>query len=314
MQKLVRLVDIVRQFPGKEVVVIGDAMLDEYVHGQVSRISPEAPIPILKAGKKVHILGGAGNVAANISSLGGKCSLFGFIGDDEAGKIVRSLAEEQRITCYFGANSRTTLKVRGMCGKNHVSRTDYEDISKKFFTAEEKELLRASLEKAEIIVVSDYGKGAVTSDLMEILKDYRAKTIAAPKPENRDIYRQSGLRLFILNREEALKMSEKQEVGHAAVYLRDVLNSEILITLGAKGMALFPPGILVPTCAKEEYDVTGAGDTVLAAAALALSCDARSERAAILGNYAAGIAVSKPGTYAVKLSELEQALKTPETR
>lgn len=309
-----KLVGILKKFPEKKVVVIGDVMLDQDIKGHVSRVSPEEEsAPVLTVDNDVFLLGGAANVASNISSLKGAVSVFGFVGNDQAGRIMKNLFEEKGISYYLGNNSITTLKIRPKGRTHQIMRIDYEDCSKKIFSPELKEKMQKEITCSDIILISDYAKGAITKDLMGFLKEYSSKIIVNPKPENKYLYK--NVSLIIPNKKEALEMSHKKDFLSAGRYLQKNLSSNILITLAEKGMMLFSDRELeIPTQAKEVYDVTGAGDTVASTVALSLASGSSLEEAAILANHAAGIAVSQPGTYNIKLNELERAISDEESK
>ncbi len=307
-----KLADILKKFPEKKVVVIGDVMLDQDICGHVSRVSPEEEsAPVLEVDNDVFVLGGAANVASNISSLKGAVSVFGFVGNDKAGRIMKNLFEEKGIAYYLGENSITTLKIRPKGKTRQIMRIDYEDCSKKIFSPELKEKMQKEIHSSDIILISDYAKGAITKDLMNFLKEYSSKTVVNPKPENKYLYK--NVFLIIPNKKEALEMSNKKDFLSAGRCLKKNLNSNVLITLAEKGIMLFSDRELeIPTQAKEIYDVTGAGDTVASTIALSLASGSSLEEAAILANHAAGIAVSKYGTYNVKLNELERVISGEE--
>jgi len=301
------LASIMRNFSKKKIAVIGDLILDKYIYGDVSRISPEAPVPVLKAEKDVYDLGAAANVASNISSLQGKATIFGFIGDDEAGKIMKNLMEERAINHFLDSDKKTTLKIRPIGRRQQIMRIDYENTNGKIFSSKFKEYMKKELDNSDMIVISDYAKGTITQDLMNFLKNYGDKIIIDPKPENKSLYK--GAFLITPNEKEALAMSSKKDLKSAGEYLREQLNSNILVTRGEKGMTLFSEKELeIPTYAKEIFDVTGAGDTVVSTLALSLASGSSLEDAAILANHSASIAVSRAGTYAVELNELERKI------
>ncbi len=303
-----RLINILKKFPEQEIVVVGDIMLDEYIYGNVSRISPEAPVPVVCAkGDSFYELGGAANVASNISSLNGKVSIFSFIGNDRNSEILKQLLRARNIDYHLDLNSLTTHKLRIIGNSQQLVRVDYEETSDKIFPSETKKFLLERADQANMILISDYAKGAITQDLMDFLQDYKKKIIIGPKPKNKSLYQ--GAYLIVPNEKEALEMSGHSDVEGAAIKLRQELNSDILITRGEKGMLLFADRqIEIPTYAKEVYDVSGAGDTVIATLSLALSSGSSLEEAAILANNAAGISVEKRGTYPVSLNELESRI------
>ncbi|VVB82631.1 FAD synthase [uncultured archaeon] len=292
-------------FSNAKIVVIGDVMLDKYIFGNVSRISPEAPVPIITVNEETYRLGGAANVAANISSLGGNVSLFGFVGNDENSKILSSLARETGIKYFFDANHKTTVKERIIGREQQMIRLDREDNSQKYFPSRMLESLKRESLDSDVIIVSDYAKGCVTEDLIKVLKSFNKKIIVDPKPQNTFLYSNSFL--ITPNEKEALEMSSKKDVYSAGKYLKDNLNCNVLVTRGEKGMILFSDTqIEIPTVAKEIYDVTGAGDTAIATLSLALSCGSSLEEAVILANHSAGISVGKLGTSAVSIDELRK--------
>ncbi len=295
------------EFLNAKIVVIGDIMLDKYVFGNVSRISPEAPVPIVNVIEESYKLGGAANVAANISSLGGSASLFGFIGSDENAKILLNLSEIKGVKSFFDTNHKTTVKERIIGGEQQIVRLDWEDTLSKYFNSKTLESLKQESVTSNVIIISDYAKGCVTESLINFLKPFNKKIIIDPKPQNIALYTNSFL--ITPNEKEALEMSPKKEIYSAGKDLQNRLKCNILITRGEKGMALFSDKqIEIPTVAKEVYDVTGAGDTAIATLSLALSSGYPLEESVILANYAAGISVGKKGTYQVRLDELKEEL------
>ncbi len=304
-----KLSEIIKQFPEKKITVVGDLMLDKYIYGSVQRISPEADVPVLKVDREVYDLGGAANVASNIRALGGAVCIFGFVGNDENGDRIKNLLSERGIDYHFDYNSMTTLKIRPT-GRQQLMRMDYEEDSNKIFSSEIKREMEKQANSSDLIVISDYAKGAITKNLVNFLKPYFGKTIVGSKPKNKNLYK--GVFLTTLNEDEAFEMSSKKNIKVAGEYLRKKLNSNVLITRGEEGMILFPYSskeqLEIPTYAKEVFDVTGAGDTVLSVIALSVASNASLENAAIIANHAASIAISKSGTYNVTLSELEQKI------
>ena len=278
-------------------------MLDKFIYGDVSRISPEAPVPIVKIEKEFYSLGGAANVASNVSTLGGDVSLFGFIGNDSEAKIIKKLLEEKKIKHYLQESTKTTLKVRIIARNHQFLRMDYENCEDKHFSQEIFKNLKSALQFCEIVIISDYAKGTITDEIMDFLRQNNSKIIVDPKPENINLYK--NVFLLTPNEKEALEMSSQKDIYLAARHLRKIGN--IIVTRGEKGMLLVSDKELeIPTYAREVYDVTGAGDTVISALALSLASDASLEEAAIIANHAASISVSKAGTYSVNLIDLEK--------
>jgi D-beta-D-heptose 7-phosphate kinase/D-beta-D-heptose 1-phosphate adenosyltransferase len=299
------LSEVLNRFPDRKITIIGDVMLDKDIFGEVSRISPESLAFILKVKEESYNPGGAANVAANISSLGGKASLFGFVADDEPGRILKSILDERKISYNFDSNSKTTLKIRPKFKSPLPVRIDYEDEGSKLFSLATLKIMKEEIANSDLILISDYAKGAITRDLINFVKNSGKRIIIDPKPKNILLYENSFL--ITPNEKEALEMSGQKDIYSAGRYLRERLSCNVLITRGEKGMSLFSDNeIDIPTSAKEVYDVTGAGDTVIATLALSIASGASLEEAVIIANHAAGIAVSKAGTYQVKIGELER--------
>jgi rfaE bifunctional protein kinase chain/domain len=307
------------------VAVAGDWMLDEYLWGTVNRISPEAPVPVVEFARQTWTLGGAGNVAANIKALGGRPVPFGVVGDDEAGRrVLDALAEllGWRPDSVLVDQSRpTTWKRRVMAHHQQLLRIDSE--SRAPLAAELRERLAAEMGKAmgqvRAVVVSDYGKGAMTRSLFEkILELALASGVpVALDPKEFDLEGVGPVTVITPNEREAEKFSGVrirgqegvEEAGRTLLEKTGALN--ILITRGEHGMSLFTHGeapVHMPAQAREVYDVTGAGDTVAAVIGLSLAAGASVREAAELANVAAGIVVGKLGTATVSPQELRSAL------
>lgn len=307
------LLSILNAFKGKKVLIVGDLMLDTYFKGEVTRVSAEAPIPIVKVEHEFHVLGGAGNVAANVVSLGGKATLFSFVGTDYQSEIVKSILKEKEIENFLDENERTIHKVRILGNGQQLARADFEAVKDNSFTPELKIILRQKASEADVIIVSDYAKGAITQDLMYTLSDFKGKIIADPKPKNKDLFK--GIFLVKSNEKEALEMSPSSDVEVSGKKLKEELNTMMLITRGKHGMTLFTDQLVtIPTYAKEVFDVTGAGDTAIAAIALSIAAGASLKEAAMIANQAAGIKVEKAGTYAVSNSEVLSRLMKEESK
>ncbi len=300
---------ILNRFIGKRVLVIGDVMLDRYSVGCVERISPEAPVPIVKVTKEYFKIGGAGNVAANIVSLGGTAILFSFVGNDSAGGILKELLTKNGIEFNLEEDCSTIEKHRILGNNQQMLRVDKEEIREKRFGETNRSALIEIAEDVDVIVVSDYAKGAITEDLISLLRRYNDKVIVDPKPVNMELYR--NMFLIKLNRKELFEMTGngKLTLEEAGLKLKRLLNSYVLVTQDSEGMTLFSEKIVAfPTFAREVYDVTGAGDTVAAALALAIASGSSLDEAAIIANYAAGISIERIGTYAVGLGELKNKI------
>ena len=315
-----RAAQILKDLKLLNITVLGDVMLDEFVWGDVTRISPEAPVPVVDVRKESRHLGGAANVLANLSALGAVGSVVGVVGDDAAADYLRSdlaslgsVAIENLIT---DKTRPSTTKTRIVAHSQLVVRADRE--SRKLVGPEIEnriiERLKASLNEAHAFVVSDYDKGVVTPRILsEVLPlAYgRIPVLIDPKLRNFDSYRPATL--ITPNHHEALKMSNTEEdtdqgLKIAAEIIQERLGCDsVLITRGDRGMMLLGKDrspVYVKTAAREVYDVTGAGDTVIAALAGALATGASMLEAATLANHAAGIVVGKVGTATADSTEL----------
>jgi D-beta-D-heptose 7-phosphate kinase / D-beta-D-heptose 1-phosphate adenosyltransferase len=317
----------VAKWRGARVFVLGDVMLDKFVYGRVERISPEAPIPVLHHQSEEIMLGGAANVARNIIALGGEVLLVGALGDDGAGDLVAGpLIAEARIEGRFVREPHhpTTTKVRYMSGGQQIMRLDIE----RPFSLSARQLetisdwLAGAADSLSAIVLSDYAKGVLEPALIErvvaIAKARRLPVVVDPK--SRDLARYEGATVLTPNASEAATMvgiecADDDRAEEAVKIFRERAKVEaVVLTRGADGMTIFDPtepgGAVthVPTVASQVFDVSGAGDTVVAALALALSCGASMTTAARIGNAAAGIAVSKRGTAVVHAEELSAVL------
>jgi D-beta-D-heptose 7-phosphate kinase/D-beta-D-heptose 1-phosphate adenosyltransferase len=314
-----RAKEILNDIVGRNILVLGDVMLDEFVWGDVTRISPEAPIPVVDVQRESVHLGGAANVLANLISLGARASVTGVVGKDRAGEQLRSTLSQ--ITSQDGnlvsdESRPTTLKTRIIAHSQPVVRTDRESRTPVESRIEDMviERLQTEIPRADALVVSDYDKGAVTPRILETILPIAYKRIPVlidPKLRNFKSYRPATL--ITPNHFEALRMSNSEEDSDAGLHLaakriRADLNCDaVLITRGARGMMLLETDsnpVYVKTAAREVYDVTGAGDTVIAALAAALATGATMLEAATFANHAAGIVVGKVGTATVSPEEL----------
>lgn len=303
----------------KKILVVGDVILDKYIKGVVNRISPEAPIQIVEVDQETTVLGGAGNVANNICSLGGMAYIAGLIGKDENGALCKSLLERVKIntTEIVTDSSRpTTTKVRVIADRQQIVRFDYEKTYS--ITTEEENELIAKINKVapsmDAIVVSDYAKGVVSMSVMrtltKIAEKYKVPLFVDPRPQHAHLYG-IGVTAFTPNLKEAYGLRGIKEGEVSLEVVADNLvrqyDANILITQGANGMTLFSKdgsSHHVPAYAKEVYDIVGAGDTVIATLALAAAAGASIEQAAEIANCAAAVVVTKIGTATVTPEEL----------
>ena len=314
-----RASEILRNLRGRYVLVLGDVMLDEFVWGDVTRISPEAPVPVVDVRRESMHIGGAANVLANLVALGARGSVVGVVGNDAAGERLqaglRELGTQER--CLIVDESRpSTTKTRIIAHSQLVVRADRELRTPVTGKVEEKivSCLKEALKQADAFVVSDYDKGVVTPRILrEILPVAyeQVPVLIDPKLRNFNSYRPATL--VTPNHFEALRMSDSEDHSddgshHAAKVIREKLGCDaVLITRGDRGMMLLEGDgepVYVETAAREVYDVTGAGDTVIAALAGALATSATMLEAAALANHAAGIVVGKVGTATATADEL----------
>jgi len=297
--------EIVKKFLDKKILVIGDIMLDEYVYGTMERINPEAPVPIHKEEYTIYKLGGAANVAANIISLGGHTKLIGFIANDPEGEKIKELTKKEKIELVYNYDSITTRKRRKIAkGQQVGTRDDRENTKQKTFSPS---FIEKQIDNYDLIIISDYEKGAITPDLMKRLENYKEKIIVDPKPKNKALYQ--GVFLITPNETEAKYMTHNDDIYEAGEQLKKELSANIIIKRGGKGMSIFNNGVRdIKTYAKEVYDEVGAGDTVTAALALSIASGANLDQAAEIANHAAGIVVGKLGTATVSSLELEKVL------
>ncbi|HVR36980.1 MAG TPA: D-glycero-beta-D-manno-heptose-7-phosphate kinase [Methylomirabilota bacterium] len=309
------------------ILVIGDVMLDQFIWGHVGRISPEAPVPVVEFRDESFMPGGAANVAHNLAALGVQSSFIGVVGRDEAAATLRRLLKEQRVDCHglLTLNDRpTSIKTRIIAHQQQVVRVDREPrvplggkVTRRLLTG-----LRQSLKGADAVIVGDYGKGVVSQHLLNGLRIHcREQGIwlsLDPKPVHAlDL---TGLSLITPNRKEAFELAGLPETPRTLDPLKDtpLLRATeqllerhqpalLLVTLGEQGMLLCRrghPPFHIPTLSQEVFDVSGAGDTVIASFTLAIAAGASPMEAAILSNHAAGIVVGKIGTAIVHPREL----------
>jgi D-glycero-beta-D-manno-heptose-7-phosphate kinase len=311
---------LLKNIAGVRVLVVGDVMLDHYVWGDATRISPEAPVPVVDIARDSWTAGGAANVALNIASLGARCTVGGFFGDDEAGTKLTGILHERRIATLAMPGSGTTiLKTRVMVQHQQLCRLDRESAPDAYrvdgVVAEK--LLRKEIAACDAVILSDYAKGILTDALVARITNLAhaaGKFVALdPKPKRKLAFH--GLDLITPNKRESLQLAGIEWMPHTpfpaasvCARLHDLYATKhVVITLGEDGMLLSTEGRIIkaiPTAAREVYDVSGAGDTALAALVLALSAGATLEAAAHFANAAAGVVVGKLGTATVTPKEL----------
>lgn len=331
---------IINRFNKAKILVIGDLILDEYIWGSVDRISPEAPVPVVWANKRTYVPGGAANVANNISSLDGKVSLVGIIGKDKYADILRAELKKRKIATqgiFVEPQRHTTLKTRIIAGHQQVVRVDWENVETLSKELNQKivKFIEKNIDEFDAVIIEDYGKGMINPQLLEKLiglTRYSRKVITVdPKEEHFQYYR--DVTAITPNRKELenaiinLKIKDAankfkvntdrlftdKDIDFAAGQILKYLNLDsLLVTLGEQGMRLFENSgriTHIPTVAQEVFDVSGAGDTVVACFTLALALGANRLEAAHIANFSAGIVVGKLGTAVTTRKELSARIK-----
>lgn len=327
-----QLLAAIERFPGTGILVVGDLIVDDYVWGRVDRISPEAPVVVVRVTEENQRLGGAGNVVNNLVALGAKVSVSGVVGQDAAADQVREMFREAGVDIsgvVTDASRRTTIKTRVIAHAQQVVRVDREDAKQVDDTIAAKlsQAIGERIARVQGVIVSDYGKGAICPRVFsELSAKQRAGEIGFgkrpllvdPKAPNFALY--SGATVIKPNRSEAqhasgIEISDRKQAIAAGKILLDKWNADILlITLGEDGMVLVSRrddtehAIEIDTVAREVYDVSGAGDTVSAVFMLALASGSSPRIAAELANFAAGIVVAEIGTVSVSTDELRDAV------
>jgi len=309
-----------------KVVVVGDILMDEYVWGDVSRISPEAPVPVVEVKQETKMLGGAANVVNNIASLGGTPILVGVIGDDQTGREIVDTMMQQglRTDGIIREPGRpTSIKTRVVAHNQQVVRFDREERKRL-----EDESIKRILDFVrqieggyEAVIVTDYGKGVVSAELMEglreLLSDSGTLIAVDPKTGNFEFYQ--GVDVITPNHHEAaafcrMEIVDEESLVQAGRHMLNELNCRsVLITQGKDGMTLFESNgeiSHIPTVARKVFDVTGAGDTVISALCLGLASGMDRKSAAIIANFAAGIVVGEVGTSTVGAEDLKEAISS----
>jgi len=312
-----KLEKILGNFEGKRIAVFGDVMLDRFFYVSTEIFSPEEPgVPIGKIQKKENKLGGAGNVASNIISLGGQCTIYGMIGNDKEGRIIDFLAQEERINSIWIKDGReTTTKTRIIAVRNNQTRQLYrldeeneKDISRSLANSVLKSL---NNDKFDGVILQDYGKGFLTDYLMRQIVDYanKNKTPIFVDPKYKLV---KNATVFKPNKKELLTLSRGKSLEDCFSKLYNKIHPKYLVvTVGNEGMYIYDGNSSnqIRTVAKEVIDVMGAGDTVIASLALAYISGANIYEACEIANHAAGIVVGKSGTATVNLDEIKKSFK-----
>jgi len=321
-----RALEIIGRFPHAMVLVVGDLMIDHFIRGKVSRISPEAPVPVVEVESDYLLLGGSANVSHNIHAMGGRVCVSGVVGADKMGKKLISEFRKRQIDTrgvVVEANRPTTLKTRIVAHSQQVVRFDRE--SRQPVTADSIERMIAYVgtlrDELGAIVISDYGKGVITKALLdgirELVRDRKIIICVDPKKSDFSLY--EGCDIITPNHHEAgravgaERVSRENLIDVGTTLLSRYRYQALLITRGEEGMSLFEKNDRIhhtffPTQAREVFDVTGAGDTAIGVFALCMASGASFREAAFLANHAAGIVVGKVGTSTVSRAELIRVL------
>ena len=315
-----RLLDLLQAGSEKRIAIVGDAMLDVYLRGDVDRISPEAPVPVVRIREKELALGGAANVASNVAAIGAHCDLVCAVGHDAEGQIVKTMLREigSETRSVITVDRRTTTKTRVLARSQQIVRFDEEEDAD--IRGDEVqsliEVALAAIDNADAVVFEDYNKGVLTPALitpaMQNAKSRNLPVVVEPKYKNFFAYK--GATIFKPNRRELESaLGAAVDIDHAEAFpeaLKRLGVDHLLLTLGDEGMALIAgDGEVgrVPTTAREVYDVVGAGDTVTAYLATMLAGGATPAEAAVIANFAAGVEVAKLGAATVTTDEVIEA-------
>ena len=319
--------NIIEQFASLRILVVGDIMLDHYIWGDATRISPEAPVPVVSVVKDTDTVGGSANVALNLATLGVNAELCGRIGHDNTADAVRRIVDGNGITfnnkLWSDASIATIIKTRVIVQKQQLCRIDRENPAKDYTLDEERylEYLKQQIKGASAVIASDYAKGAISENVWNVLRettrDEGALLALDPKPLRK--LTTVGSDLMTPNRKESLQLAGIEADPHEPFPREEVCHQiwekykpkVLVVTLGAEGMLLCRGGSIInqiPTVAQDVFDVSGAGDTVIAVLTAAIATGATLEDAAHIANAAAGIVVGKFGTATVSKDELRAAL------
>ena len=311
------LLEKISNFNKKKIMVVGDLMLDKYIWGSVSRISPEAPVQVVDVHKQTFTPGGASNVASNAAGLGAKTFLAGITGTDQEAKILSREIKKRNISAegiLADPNRTTTTKTRIMGKHQQLLRIDHEEKNKLSSTLKNSLIshIKKNIGTCDAIIISDYAKGVISPEIAKEIIKSKAPVVVDPKPKNIAFYKKASL--ITPNHKEANEMAgveSEHDFIKAGKTLQKKLDSSIIITRGERGMAVFEKNkkpLSIKAEQKEVFDVTGAGDTVAAVLALSLASGMSIQESAVMANIAAGIKVEKLGTATVSPEELKEEL------
>ncbi len=330
MEQRLDLIQTLNSFKDKKVLIIGDVGLDEYVMGEVRRISPEAPVPVVEVTEEDKRLGLAANVAQNVASLGGIPLMVGVAGRDIGAATLQEICRKAKVSWDYMVHSDrrpTTRKMRIMTGPHHIVRVDYE--MRKYLSAETEtkviHRIQEVIDEADVVILQDYAKGVISQNLVkltvEICKKHHKKLLADPHRSNLGEF-YFGVDIIKPNYDEAVEISGLKfdelrenpnkvlEVGRALQ--KKIGAKEVVLTRGKEGMTIFSGDKIdeVPTFARKVFDVTGAGDTVVAALSLGVAAHLPLVKACTIANFAAGVVVGKIGCVPCELPELKEYIET----
>ncbi len=324
MSELGQLATYLPRFKDVRIVCVGDVMLDRFIYGEVERISPEAPIPVIRVLRETAMLGGAGNVVRNVAALGAQISLIAVIGDDESGHLAtRQIGDLERVYCGLVVvpGRKTTTKTRYLVGTQQLLRADRENttVLDQNARAQIMNTFEAELKDASLVILSDYAKGVLDPEMLQHLikiSQNAGKPVIAD-PKSQDFTRYAGVQVLTPNTRElttatGMPCGDDAAIEAAALKAITQINGAILVTRAQHGMSLIEanrPARHIAARAPEVFDESGAGDTCLATLGVALAAGAPLADAAILANASAGLAVSKAGTAVVYLDDLAGALQ-----
>ncbi len=304
----------IQAFKKARLLIVGDVMLDRYWFGDTERISPEAPVPVVLVSKEDERLGGAANVARNAASVGAQISILGVVGDDEPGKVVERLLQEQGVKSYLQRDPdlRTTVKLRVVARQQQLIRLDFEKAPTHEALLSKLEQFQSLLNEVDAVIFSDYGKGGLTHVTQMIAAAKAAGKFVLVDPKGDDYSKYQSASMITPNRSELREVvgrwKDEADLTKKAQALREALKLDaLLLTRSEEGMSLFTTkGVEhVKAQAREVFDVSGAGDTVIATMAVALAAGWAPGKAMALANKAGGIVVGKLGTATVSLEELQ---------
>lgn len=320
-----RLEELLGAFGGRRVAILGDAMLDRYIWGEVNRISPEAPVPVVEVRDETVRFGGAANVAENVAALGAAADVIATVGPDDHGRdlLDRLTARGVGVSHLVAVEGRpTTTKTRIIAHNQQVVRADRENAGALDAASEDAviEAIRAAVPAADVLIISDYGKGVVSERTLEAALAAAAEggTRVCVDPKESHFSRYRGVTAITPNLKEAsgavgYAMSSEDDLLRGGWELRERLDAEcVIVTRGEHGMSLFMRGgeyAHLPTMAREVYDVTGAGDTVVSVLGVALAAGATMVEAATVANHAAGVVIREIGTASVTVDDIRRSFE-----